>query len=539
MLRKRQTDALEGILRGERFAWSILILDKVGQNIIAPLFRVSDLMEIGVVQCLKIESERPEVPTARAVYLVEESKENVEIIGRDAISKKYWSMEIIFTGVVEQELFESLAMRVAKSGECRRIQKIMDGLIQLSMLGNYMYTLNIKNSFMKTGSSATIENALLSLVREIDNPVIYTEKKYSMIIDELSEKVQKLGIKPKSMKKRSAIIVLGRENDLITPIEHGWTYSSLISDLLEYDLNKVTIPEKMVRTEKVAGVEQEKGAKVFDLNRFDAFWEKNQNEYFPTVAERIEQELGEYKADLAQRSIDSNSSKEVISQALSKVPELSQKNKVIHAHMTISLSLVEEIKRQKIDEIVAIENETKRISEIKDDLEDMLPNMNKDHFLRLIAVLIARFPGDRVYLEGLAKKKGCNLDVLRFIVQGSEESVQEGRSIVSTAATSLFRNIKKILPSKKKIYATTAVENILAGKETDYAKKNLFPSTCTLPYSSVHLFMIGGGAFTEYKMIMELAEEMQIEITYGSTEILSPSTFIHHIEHLQKRKKPN
>jgi hypothetical protein len=34
---------------------------------------------------------------------------------------------------------------------------------------------------------------------------------------------------------------------------------------------------------------------MFGLNKFDTFWNKNQNEYFPIVADRIESELSEYK----------------------------------------------------------------------------------------------------------------------------------------------------------------------------------------------------------------------------------------------------
>ncbi|KAI5185087.1 sec1 family domain-containing protein 1 [Nematocida homosporus] len=539
MLRKRLLNELERILKKDEFEWSVLVLDKIGQDVIAPLFRMSDLMEMGIVQCLRLEEERPKVVEARAVYLVAETAENCGIIAKDITGGWYRSVEVIFTGVVGRSEFESLAQVVGAQGESRRVRRVMDGLVRLSMVSERFYSLNLEGSFMAGGEevSAAIKLGILSLLRGLENPVILSEAKYMGLGESIMNRAKELGVKGRPGKRSAAVVILGREMDLITPVEHGWTYGSLVVDLLGYDLNKVTIPGKMVRTDGVSGGDEGSDVgedKVFDLNRFDQFWAQNQNEYFPTVAERVEQELGEYKADLAQRSIDSSSSKETISQALAQVPELSQKNKQIHTHMTIALSLVEEIKKQKLDEIVGLENDTSKIAEIKDELEDLLPKVSAENFLRALAVLTSRFPEESGYLEGLARKKGCAVEVLRFLAQSQEESTSERRSIVSTAATSLFRNIKRILPLKKKMPITVAVQDIL-NRRTNYQAVELYPNQ-NLNYASVHVFMIGGGTFTEYKSLMELAEETGIEITYGATEILVPSKFLARIAEILATK---
>jgi len=533
MLRERQIKVLEGLLKGEAFEWSILVLDRTGQGIVAPLFRRSELMDLGIVGVARIEEKRERVEEARGVYLVEGTKENAEIIKEDVVQGKYREIDVIFTGSVQRGIFEDLAVSVGRKGEGNRIKRIADGLVALCVLHANMYTLNIKDSFMKKGISETIEIGLVSLLKGLDNPVIYTEKRYAGVCEEIEKKVKSLGVREKSGKKSSAVLVVGREIDLVTPVEHGWTYSALISDILEYDLNKVTVPAQMVKTEEVIGVETEKGEKVFDLNRFDSFWDRNQNEYFPEVAERVEHELGEYKADLAQRSIDSSSSKDAIFAALNKVPELSQRNKTIHTHMTLSLSLVEEIKKQKIDEIYSIENDTKKISDVKDELEDLLPKISVEHALRMCVVLSKRFSNEKSYLMSLAKKKGCSSEILNFLTQGEEE-FKEGTSVVLGAASSILRNIKRILPFRKKLPLATAVENLLNHRSA-YQRIDIGESSEAQGFSSVHVFVIGGGTFAEYKALLDLAEEKQIEITYGSTEILSPTKFISRIEEVLKK----
>ncbi|KAI5181263.1 sec1 family domain-containing protein 1 [Nematocida sp. AWRm80] len=540
MLREKYIEGITQIISGVRFEWTVLILDRVGQNIIAPLFRMSDLMDLGIVQCLRIDEERERIDEARAIYLVDETEENTKIIIEDILQEKYREVEISFAGTLSRQLFERLAVEVGRAGESQRITRIMDGMTRVAVLHRSLYTLGIEDSFLRKGIFPEIETGLISIINKLDNPIIFCDPLYKGLATDVSKRAKQLGIKQKKRKKASALIILGREIDIITPIEHGWTYGALINEILEYDLNKVTIPQRIAvkKTGVPVSVDKTEGQEVFDLNRFDTFWNTNQNEYFPTAAERIEQELGEYKAELAQRSIDSTASKEILSAALSKVPELSQKNKLIHTHMTISLALVEEIRNQKIDEMVSLENDTTKISAIKDELEDILTRVSETHFLRLIIVLIKRFPDERQYLESLAKKKGCNQEILHFFVQG-EGQYEPQTSIVTSAATSLLRNIKKILPRKNKLPITTKVEEVL-NNNTTLLSVPISPEdhSSNTQYSSVHVFVIGGGTFTEYKALRDLSSELDIEISYGSTEILSPNKFISRTKAILAEKVP-
>ena len=59
-------------------------------------------------------------------------------------------------------------------------------------------------------------------------------------------------------------MILDRHIDLATPLHHTWTYQALVHDVLELQLNRVTLPP--------AGLEGGV-AKTYDLLPSDRFWE--------------------------------------------------------------------------------------------------------------------------------------------------------------------------------------------------------------------------------------------------------------------------
>ena len=70
---------------------------------------------------------------------------------------------------------------------------------------------------------------------------------------------------------------------------HGWTYQALVSDCLEFKLNRVVVP-----------ADEQDPKRQFDLDSKDFFWARNAEQPFPQVAEEIDAELNKYKQDAAE-----------------------------------------------------------------------------------------------------------------------------------------------------------------------------------------------------------------------------------------------
>lgn len=535
MLRTLQTERLRRVLCSERFEWKVLVLDRAGQDVIAPIFRLNDLRDMGVVLCLALDEERTPIREAKAVYLVEETAANVDAIKKDVSRRLYREYELNFTGSLKRKLFEDLAVGIGGAGQGRAVKAVRDMFISISVLQESLFTLNVKNSFKKTKEHQDrIVDGLVSLFTTLDDlPVVQGYRKDAdalEVANAFAKRMASLGRTRQAqspLKKRPLLIIVDRTFDIVRPVEHVWTYNALINDLLEFDLNKVTIPEQKRQSDPLENLGEGKTS-VFDLSKADFFWEANQNEYFPTVAEKIEKELDTYKAELALRSIDAKSSREVIEQALSKVPELSVKNKVIYTHMAISLSIVEQIKKEFLDEFFSFEHEASSLGSIKEDLRELAEKATKENVLRMCIVLLHKYPGekDKEFVMSLARSKNLPARTLEYFM-GSDTQKDKStmNSVVMSAAGSLLRNIKSILPSKTRLPITDLVEKALRKEAND-----LFTvdprSDGHREVSGVVVFTLGGGTFTEFKALQGLGEDVGVEIVYGSTEMLSAEGFL-------------
>ena len=58
--------------------WKVLVYDSIGQSILAPIFSVKELRELGVTLHIALHSERDAVPDVPAVYFCLPSEENLQ-----------------------------------------------------------------------------------------------------------------------------------------------------------------------------------------------------------------------------------------------------------------------------------------------------------------------------------------------------------------------------------------------------------------------------------------------------------------------------
>src|SRR5271156_1814851 len=92
---------------------------------------------------------------------------------------------------------------------------------------------------------------------------------------------------------RPVLIILDRNVDLIPMLSHSWTYQSLVHDVLNMKLNRITVENPIDEENPAKGVSK----KAYDLTANDFFWSKNASVPFPQVAEDIDAELSRYRED--------------------------------------------------------------------------------------------------------------------------------------------------------------------------------------------------------------------------------------------------
>jgi hypothetical protein len=162
---------------------------------------------------------------------------------------------------------------------------------------------------------------------------------------------------------RPVLVILDRNVDLIPMFSHSWTYQSLVHDVLNMRLNRITIESPIDETNPAKGTTK----KAYDLTATDWFWERNAGSPFPQVAEDIDAELSRYKEDTAaitkksgvtsleDLQNDTSASAQHLKAAITLLPEMRERKGILDLHMNVLAALLTGIKNRQIDNYFQLE----------------------------------------------------------------------------------------------------------------------------------------------------------------------------------------
>ncbi|CAG2112388.1 unnamed protein product, partial [Medioppia subpectinata] len=396
--------------------------------------------------------------------------------------------------------------------------------------------------------------------------------------------------------QRPLLVVLDRNMDMATPLHHTWTYQALAHDVLDLKLNQVRIEESTGdKSPPAVASKPKRPVKAYDLNPLDKFWEQNKGNPFPQVAEAVQEELESYRSSedevkrlKTEMGLDGNVPDETISMmsnntakltsAVSSLPELLEKKRLIDLHTTIATSILDHIKSRKLDIYFEIEEKIMSKAVLDKSPLELIIDPNAGHSndkLRLFLIQYLCGSGAGTITETDVNQilnelsvAGCDLNPYQYIKRwkkfsklspmsdsqyvfhtgGGTKTVSMFSKLMSQGSQFVMEGVKNLVLKRHTLPITRIVDALMEMKSVPEADEyryfdpkllkadNQSSARHRTPFQDAIVFMVGGGNYIEYQNLIDYCKNKSKSspkhIIYGTTDLMNANQFLSQLSKL-------
>lgn len=430
---------------------------------------------------------------------------------------------------------------------------------------------------------------------------------------------------------RPVLVIMDRNMDLITPVQHASTYQALIDDVLEHKGNRVEFnvkPDATDDTTRRRGRAPPVVRKKFDIDPdVDPFYSRHKFNPFPEAIESNGIELQDVtvkEQQIRSKTGGVNESEAPnaggdLATAVESLPILLERKKKLEVHTSILQAAMNEVAARDVPQFYELEislatgTYKNDPSKAKKDVMDLVSDSTKgnvDDKVRLVIVYaLSNGVGNSSDIDEVAQAMKESLETKGSTLGGADGAVADGGATHGTLtkedrsrlnmglhavdylkklrSMNMIATMSNVMTTEESVGATSSGSDMLSSfmaRATNQATGLLAKATDKLgtmlgkihkhrativvenicemrpntedddylyldprvkgdvdvatlrnatraPVREAIAFMIGGGCYGEYQNLQMVADERR-NVTYGSTEIVDPCTFLNHLAKL-------
>ncbi|KAK0060437.1 sec1 family domain-containing protein 1 [Biomphalaria pfeifferi] len=600
--------------------WKVLIYDRFGQDIISPLLTIKELRDMGVTLHLSLHSDRDPIPDVPAIYFVMPTEDNIQRLCRDFQNQLYESYYLNFISAISRQKLEDIAQAALQANAVQQVCKVFDQYLNFISLENELFTLrhqdrdsisyyainkgDVKDTEMDVIMESIVDSLFSVFVTMGVVPIIRCPKGNAaeMVAEKLDKKLRENlrdtrnslftsdGVPGQFSFQRPLLVILDRNLDMATMLHHTWTYQALAHDVLDLKLNRIEIeeiiedgshassPAKKPRTKK----------KVYDLSARDKMWMAQKGHPFPEVAEAVQEELNNYRQeegevkklkaalglegedDTAISMLSDNTAR--LTSAVTSLPELLEKKRLIDMHMNIATALLEQIKARKLDTYFETEEKMMSRASLNKSLMDIIsdPEAGKpeDKVRLFIIALICGPPMSEAEIDQYCvalQGANCDISAVQYVRRwksysklqapasqytgGGISSTSMFSGLLSKGSQFVMEGVKNLvvkghnLPATRIVDALMDLKSLPDSEDFRYFDPKLLRADATsvprnkTPFQEAYVFIVGGGNYIEFQNLLDYVKSkstpsMPKKIVYGCSDLVNASQFLKQLSHL-------
>uniref|UniRef100_A0A8C9FQD8 Sec1 family domain containing 1 n=1 Tax=Pavo cristatus TaxID=9049 RepID=A0A8C9FQD8_PAVCR len=359
---------------------------------------------------LLLHSDRDPIPDVPAVYFVMPTEENIDRMCQDLRNQLYESYYLNFISAISRSKLEDIANAAIGANAVAQVAKVFDQYLNFITLEDDMFVLcnqnkelvsyrainrpDITDTEMETIMDTIVDSLFCFFVTLGAIPIIRCSRGTAaeMVAVKLDKKLRENLRDARNSLFTGDTLGAGQfSRRFCLPFHHSHICST------DFHLNRVNLEESTGTEGTPAGARpKKKNKKSYDLTASDKFWQKHKGSPFPEVAESVQQELESYRAqeDEVKRlksimgiegedegaisMLSDNTAK--LTSAVSSLPELLEKKRLIDLHTNVATAVLEHIKTRKLDVYFEYEEKIMSKSTLDKSLLDMISDPDGEYF---------------------------------------------------------------------------------------------------------------------------------------------------------------